>query len=56
MGTDWKRVMLNLEPETVRDIDEWRRKQEDLPDRNEAIRRLLAKALKLEINTCGTDS
>jgi len=45
MGTDWKRIQLLLLPEMVERVDEWRRKQKDLPDRNEAIRRLLGAAL-----------
>lgn len=46
MVTEWKRINLLLTPEQVRAIDDWRRQQEDLPDRNEAIRRLLAQALE----------
>lgn len=48
MATEWKRVQLLLTPEMVAQVDEWRRRQPDLPDRNEAIRRLLAKALAAE--------
>jgi metal-responsive CopG/Arc/MetJ family transcriptional regulator len=45
MATDWKRLQLLLTPEMVAQVDEWRRRQELLPDRNEAIRRLLGMAL-----------
>lgn len=48
MGTDWKRIPLLLAPEMVTQIDDWRRRQQNLPDRNEAIRRLLALALEAE--------
>lgn len=37
---------MRLDPETLAEIDEWRRKQDDLPSRAEAIRRLVAIALK----------
>jgi hypothetical protein len=33
-------------PEAIREIDDWRRKQEDLPGRPEAIRRLVEIGLK----------
>jgi hypothetical protein len=32
--------------EMVHDIDQWQRQQPDLPNRSEAVRRLLAEALK----------
>lgn len=34
-----------ISPTEVAAIDEWRRKQKDLPSRSEAIRRLVALAL-----------
>jgi hypothetical protein len=42
MGSDdWKRIQLLVKPEMVEQIDEFRRQQSDLPDRNEAMRRLI---------------
>jgi len=38
-------VQLLLKPDTVRQIDDWRRNEDDLPSRPEAIRRLLARSL-----------
>jgi hypothetical protein len=35
-----------MSSEMAREIDEWRRRQPDLPNRAEAVRRLLAWALK----------
>ena len=37
--------MVRLSPEQAKAIDDWRRNQEDLPGRPEAIRRLVEKAL-----------
>jgi hypothetical protein len=42
---DWRVVVLMLRRE-VREIDEWRRKQRDMPSRSEAVRRLVAAGLK----------
>jgi hypothetical protein len=39
IGTRWS-------PETVRLVDDWRRKEPDLPNRSEAIRRLVELGLK----------
>ncbi|WP_419762273.1 ribbon-helix-helix protein, CopG family [Brevundimonas vesicularis] len=39
-------VQLRLSDELVKAIDEWRRTQEDIPTRSEAIRRLVEKGLK----------
>lgn len=41
-------VMTRFQPELLDKIDEFRRRQADLPNRPEAIRRLLAKALKAD--------
>ncbi len=41
-----ERVGLVFSPEEVKAIDDWRRKQEELPSRSEAIRRLIKMALK----------
>lgn len=38
-------VMVRLQPELVSPLDDWRRKQDDLPSRAEAIRRLVEQAL-----------
>ena len=38
-------TMVRLPPFMVREIDNWRRQQQDLPTRPEAIRRLLKEAL-----------
>jgi hypothetical protein len=40
------RVHLMMSPSELRKIEEWRRKQPDLPNRAEAIRRLIQLALK----------
>jgi len=39
-------VMVRLQPEMAKELDDWRRKQDDLPGRPEAIRRLVDGALK----------
>jgi hypothetical protein len=39
-------VNVRLHIESVSEIDDWRRKQDDLPGRPEAIRRLVEIALK----------
>ena len=39
---------MTLPDELDRAVMEWRRKQEDLPTRNEALRRLVAKGLESE--------
>ena len=36
-----ERLHLVITPSEVKDIDEWRRYEEDLPSRSEAIRRLI---------------
>jgi hypothetical protein len=42
---DW-RVVVQMLSREVHAIDEWRRKQRDLPSRSEAVRRLVAAGLK----------
>jgi len=37
---------LRIPPEFLKAVDNWRRKQEDLPGRSEAIRRLVELGLK----------
>jgi hypothetical protein len=39
-------VMVRVQPEMAKLLDDWRRKQEDLPGRPEAIRRLVELGLK----------
>jgi hypothetical protein len=39
-------VVVRLQAEQLKQLDDWRRKQLDLPTRPEAIRRLLASALE----------
>lgn len=38
-------VSTRLQPEMLKQLDDWRRKQADLPSRPEALRRLAEKAL-----------
>jgi hypothetical protein len=39
-------VMVRLSPEQIKALDDWRRKEEDIPGRPEAIRRLVELGLK----------
>lgn len=39
-------VGVRVQPEMAKEIDDWRRKQDDLPGRPEAIRRLVEIGLK----------
>lgn len=41
-------VLVRLSPDQVKSLDDWRRKQEDLPGRPEAIRRLMEYGLQHE--------
>jgi hypothetical protein len=41
-------VLVRLQPDMAKQLDDWRRKQQDLPGRPEAIRRLLGLGLKLK--------
>jgi hypothetical protein len=43
---DSEAVNVHLEREALQTIDDWRRKQDDLPGRPEAIRRLVELGLK----------
>jgi hypothetical protein len=40
--------MVRIQPDMAKALDDWRRKQEDLPGRPEAIRRLVESALKMK--------
>jgi len=42
------RFIFSAEPSLLARVDNWRRKQADLPSRAEAVRRLLESALKDE--------
>jgi hypothetical protein len=39
-------VMVRVQPDMAKQLDDWRRKQDDLPGRPEAIRRLVEIGLK----------
>jgi hypothetical protein len=41
-------VLVRVQPEMAKQLDEWRRKQDDLPGRPEAIRRLVDLGLKVK--------
>jgi len=48
---EWKnieRYELRIPADFFKDIDDWRRRQEDLPSRAEAIRRLVELGLKVK--------
>ncbi len=42
-------VGVRVQPDMAKQIDDWRRKQPDLPGRPEAIRRLVDMALKAKL-------
>jgi hypothetical protein len=42
------RLQMVISPEEILEVDEWRRRQADLPSRSEAIRRLIQLGLKLD--------
>jgi hypothetical protein len=41
-------VLVRVQPDMAKQLDDWRRRQEDLPGRPEAIRRLVALGLKVQ--------
>lgn len=43
-----QRVHVHMDDEILKDIDDWRRGQEDLPPRAEAVRRLVHRGVKLD--------
>jgi hypothetical protein len=43
---DYPQINIRVDEEFLKKLDDWRRKQEDLPDRPEAIRRLVEIGLK----------
>ena len=40
------KLLIGFDDRLLRNIDDWRRQQEDLPPRTEAIRRLIEQALQ----------
>ena len=48
MSPKTERFEMRMDPETLSRIDEWRRKQADLPSRAEAMRRLVELGLKVK--------
>lgn len=40
--------MVRIQPDMAKALDDWRRKQDDLPGRPEAIRRLVELGLKVK--------
>jgi len=44
-GQSGEMISTRVQPEMLRQIDEWRREQSDLPSRPEALRRLAAMGL-----------
>jgi hypothetical protein len=38
--------VIRIQPDMAKELDDWRRKQDDLPSRPEAVRRLIALGLK----------
>lgn len=47
-SVDSEAITLRLHRDTLAILDDWRRHQEDLPNRQEAIRRLTATGIKAE--------
>jgi hypothetical protein len=45
---DWGRFELRMPPELLETIDAWRRREPDLPNRSEAIRRLVEIGAKVK--------
>jgi metal-responsive CopG/Arc/MetJ family transcriptional regulator len=45
------RVNVLLSGEELRELDEWRRRQPDLPNRSEAVRRMIARVAKADAQT-----
>jgi hypothetical protein len=43
---DYPQINIRVDKEFLKKLDDWRRKQDDLPGRPEAIRRLVEMALK----------
>ncbi len=42
-------VGVRIQPDMAKQLDDWRRKQEDIPGRPEAIRRLVELGLKVKV-------
>lgn len=43
-----EKFQMRVSPEFLRRVDDWRRKQTDIPSRSEAVRQLVEKALEQE--------
>jgi hypothetical protein len=39
------KLLIGFDDDAIRAIDDWRRKQDDLPNRSESVRRLIGRAL-----------
>jgi hypothetical protein len=48
------RLQMVIAPSQVATIDAWRKRQDDLPSRSEAIRRLVDKGLEAELTKIGS--
>jgi hypothetical protein len=44
--TEYPQINIRVDDEFLKKLDDWRRKQDDLPGRPEAIRRLVEMGLK----------
>ena len=44
--TEYPQIGVRVDPDLLKRLDDWRRKQEDVPTRPEAIRRLVEVGLK----------
>jgi hypothetical protein len=44
-----EQISVRMDSESIKKLDDWRRKQEDLPGRPEAIRRLVEIGLKAKL-------
>jgi len=45
---EYPQIGVRVDDDLLKRLDDWRRKQEDVPSRPEAIRRLMEMALKLK--------
>lgn len=45
-----QQLQMRVSAEFLRDLDEWRRKQDEIPSRAEAIRRLVGKGIRENSN------
>ncbi len=47
--TSYPQIGVRVDPDFLKAVDEWRRKQDDVPTRPEAIRRLVEMALQAKV-------